>query len=893
MNLEQQLVEALLADAQLNFKSKPGAKALYGGTCPDCKEKEVFISLDKPYQLKCNRTNKCGYAESTKARYNHLWSNLADKFPSTKEDPYATAKAYMSMVRGFPLMKTESWFEQGAMKLRNGRLAETVRFLLWDGCWWDRLINERDIRDNTKNGDSPNKADFKFGTKYKDKCWTPPGQELADGDHVYIVEGIFHAMAFSLVGYKTAAAFSSNNLPRELINANKGRNITWCLAYDAGNAGEYASVKFLKELNDMKEPARISLPHSASVDWDDLYREQKLTPEYLEDCKWRGRLLAATDIKRKAFAQYCWHPFNYTVMTFGKETYGVRVGWDKLNKDLDQQKIDWSNDHFTIFVGCLHINHLANCELNFLHIEKDKFTQERKYLFDVHMPKHRKPFLVGFSPSNLGDAKAISTALLNQTDFGHFKGGAKELDYLTKKWSSQNINTVETVPFIGYEEVSGAYVFPEVGYQQCRYVKTNEHGYLHFGNCSIKTTLSGMEFAHSTSFDQSWLPDFIKVFDMNGIAALGFWTLSLFAQQVKKIHQNLTFLEITGEKEAGKSTLIRFLWKLYGRLNEGVDILSMSASAEARTLAQVSNMPVVFLESDKEQTGNQKGGRNLGGVDWERYKKISDLNGTIGSRGVKTNDNQTNDLIFRGTLVISQNATVSASPAILSRIVHLHCTTAHKRIENRAIADRLKQIEPAVVSGFLHHALTNEKKWLDAFFSAWDIHRARLTENPNIKSQRVIDNHAQVMASVDALRVLFTNFPDDALDKALTHIEQRAMDRDMRLTAEHPLVQQFWETYHWINDQQMTVTDSLGEKQVEYSRLNHSSDDKYIAVNLNDWFEQARKRGQEVISINDLKRVLPESQHYRFLGQKRVRSRIEKTLVRCWVFAKPANSATD
>jgi hypothetical protein len=893
MNVEQQIVEALLADAQLNFKNKKGTKALYGGRCPECKEHEVFISLEKPYQLKCNRTNKCGYQESTKVRYNHLWSNLADKFPATKEDPYATAKAYMSMVRGFPLIQTESWYEQGTLKLRNGRHAETVRFLLWDGYWWDRLINERDIRDNTKNGDSPNKADFKFGTKYKDKCWTPPGQEIAKGDHVYIVEGIFHAMAFSLLGYKSAAAFSSNNLPRELINANKGRNVTWCLAYDAGNAGEYASVKFLKELNDMKEPARINLPHSASVDWDDLYRDGKLTPEYLEDCKWRGRLLSATEIKRKAFAQYCWRNFTYTVMAFGKETFAVRVMWDKLNKDLESQKCEWKEEHYTTFVGCVSVKKIANCELNFLHIEKDKFTEDRKYLFEVHLPKVRKPFLVGLTPSNIDDAKTISKALLNQTDFGRFTGGARELDYLTEIWSSKMINTVETVPFIGYDELSGAYVFPTFGYKDGRYVKANEYGYLNFGSTSIKTTLSGIEFEHSTAFDPSWLHDYIVVFDLNGIASLGFFTLSLFAQQVKIAHQNLAFFELTGEKEAGKSTMIRFLWKLFGRLNyEGDDILSLTPSAEMRILGQVSNLPVIFLESDNEDGDHKKGGRNKMGVDYERYKKLSEVNGKIGSRGVKTNDNQTNDLIFRGALLFSQNATVQSTPAVLSRIVHMHCTTAHKRVENRAKADRLKQMDAKQLSGYLHHALINEKQWLDAFFKAYPKHLSRLTYNPSIKSHRVAELHAQVMAAVDALRVLFSNFPDDVLDKALTHIEQRAMDRDLRLMAEHPLVQQFWETYHWINDQQMTISDENGEKIVEYSRLNHSSDDKYIAVNLNDWFEQARKRGQEVISINDLKRVLPDSQHYRFMGKKMVRSRIDKVLVRCWVFAKPSDAVT-
>lgn len=890
MNIEKQLLKALEDDQVLKFKTL-GKRHYTGGTCPDCGEAEVFVSVEKPYQIKCSRNNKCGFSESTRSRYRHLWDNLADQHPASQEDPHATAKAYMSMVRGFPLVKIEGWFEQGTMRLANGRLADTVRFMLWDGFWWDRLINERDIRDNTKNG-KPNKADFKYGITYRDKCWQPPGQVINEQDIVYIVEGIFHAIAFHLAGFKAVAAFSSNNLPRELIKAHSNKRVTWALAYDAGNAGEEAALKFLKEINDLKESARIVLPHSASADWDDLYRDGKLTEDYLEDCKWRGRMLAAQTVKKKAFALYCWKPYSFSVVTFRKETHSIKVDIAKLTKDLDGSKISYG-EHEDIFINCITVIHVANCELHFLHIEKDKFTEERKYLFDVLMPNHRKPFLVGLSPSNLGDPKAISTALLNQTDFGHFKGGARELDWLTKRWSSQRIYTVETVPFIGYDDTTRAYVFPQVGYRDGQCVKVNTHGYIHFRDCSIKTSLAGVEFVHCNQFDPSFLPDFIKVFDLNGVAALAFWTLSLFAQQIKTRHQNLTFLEVTGEKEAGKSTLIRFLWKLFGRLNyEGVDINSLSASAEARTLAQVSNMPVVFLESDKEPTSNSKGGRNTSGVDWERYKKISDLNGTIGSRGVKTNDNQTNDLIFRGSLVISQNATVQASPAILSRIVHLHCTTAHKRIENRPIADRLKAMPVEDLAGYLHHALTHEQAYLDAFFKAYPIHRDRLTQCVEINSQRVIDNHAQVMAAVDALQVLFKNFRDTDLAKTLDHLEARAKDRDLRLNAEHPLVQQFWETYHWINDQKMELADEHGERTVKIERLNHSPDPALIAVNLNDFFEHSRKRGQALISVDLLNQVLPESRHYKFLGKKRVHSRLEKAQVRCWVFAKPSNSAT-
>lgn len=886
MNFEAEILEAIRQDSALGYnKSKEGKRHISGLICPQCNQKELFISIEMPYQLKCSRNNNCGYSETTRERYSHLWENLGDKHPATEADPKATAAAYMSSVRGFPLVEIGSWFEQGTLALPCGRAAPTVRFMLWDGFWWDRLINARDVRDNIKKGKT-SKADFKYGIQYTNKCWQPPGQTIVEKDYVYIVEGIFHAISFHLAGFKAVAAFSCNNLPRELIEANKGKQVTWCLAYDAGKGGEEAALKFLRELNDKKEAARIVLPHSASKDWDDLYREGELTESYLDDCVWRGRLLSSTSVKNKAFALYCWKQYTFTVITFGNETYTAKVDTSLLLKELDGSPISYSQ-HRDIFLQHLTVNHIANCEMSFLHIEKDKFTEERKYLFDVYMPSYRDPFLVGFSPSNFGDAKAISTALLNQTNFGFFKGGARELDWLTKRWASQRIYTVETVPFVGYEENTGAYVFPQVGYQSSQCVKVNKHGYLHFKSCSIKTTLN-LDFVHSQKFSANWLPDFIKVFDLNGLAALAFWTLSLFAQQIKLKHQNLTFLELTGEQEAGKSTLIRFLWKLFGRVNyEGVDINSLSASAEGRTLAQVSNLPVVFLESDKEPVGNIKGGRNSAGVDWERYKKISDLNGTIGSRGVKTNDNQTNDLVFRGALVISQNATVSASPAILSRIVHLHCTTAHKRIENRPIADRLKSMDAEELAGYLHHALTHESVWLDAFFKAYPYHRDRLT-NAGIKSQRVVDNHAQVMAALDALQVLFKNLNADVLDKALTHLETRAKDRDVRLTAEHPLVQQFWETYHWINDQQIEIHDEKGERIIETDRLNHSKEPGLIAINLNDFLEQCRKRNQELISIADLKRVLPESQHYKCMGQQRIYSKLAKgAQVRCWVFKKP------
>jgi hypothetical protein len=892
MHLEQQIVEAIINDAQLAFKSNPGARTLSGGRCPLCNEKEVFVSLEKPFQLMCNRTGKCGYTESTRSRYSHLWSNLADKFPSSQTEPNATAQAYMSMVRGFPLMKTESWYEQGAMKLRNGRLAETVRFLLWDNCWWDRLINERDVRDNTKNGDKPTKADFKFGTKYKDKCWTPPEQKIVNGDHVYIVEGIFHAMAFSLSGYKVAAAFSCNNLPRELINANKGKNITWCLAYDAGNAGEYASLKFLKELNGMKEAARICLPHSETADWDDLYREQKLDDKYLKDSTWRGRLLSAESQEEKAFILYCWRKYHHTLITFKCHTYSVTVSTSDLTKALDGEDIDYANDQ-NLFNLHSKVAQIMNCEINGLHTEVDKFTKEIKYVYNAKTPGNRTGYIIDFSAFGIADKNAFSLSLQGKISYRRFTGSAGDFKLLIDRWEKTGNKTIETIPFIGYDETARAYVFPQVGYKEGKCVKVNEHGYLKFSDFGIKTTLKNVNFIHSEHFDVNILPDFIKVFDMNGLAALAYWTATLFTRQIKERHKSFPFLELTGEPEAGKSTLINFMWKLFGRDNyEGVDLLTTSNSSEGRTLSQLSNLPLVALESDREPDLTKgKGGRPSKAVDWDSFKKIYDLDGVLMSRGVKTNDNQVNESIFRGAFVITQNASVQGSPAIMTRINHLHCTTAHKKIENRPIADRLKTMPVEELAGYLHLVLTKEVEWLAAFFTAFTKYRHALTKTTNIKSQRIIDNHAQHMAAAEALTVIFPNLTPATLDQACSHIKERALERERRLSADHPLVQKFWQTYHHINDQKMTLIDEdKNETQRTDEKLNHSSNKAIIAVNLNDFYEQCRLRNQETISTDDLTNILPTSLYYRFLKQKTIRSKITNGSKRCFLFEKPISN---
>lgn len=200
------VIQALENDRELAFKDI-GDKYLQKGTCPGCGKEKLFISRDKPYQLKCNRDNECQFEQKTRERYSYLFENLSERFPKTEVNPNATADAYLQRNRGFDISKLKGWYEQARRKVKDGSYADTVRFPLCDG-YWERLIDSTAVAANDGA-----KASIKFGMSYKNSGWTPPGQTIEKSDRVYIVEGIFHAIALHLAGYKVIAAISCVNFP--------------------------------------------------------------------------------------------------------------------------------------------------------------------------------------------------------------------------------------------------------------------------------------------------------------------------------------------------------------------------------------------------------------------------------------------------------------------------------------------------------------------------------------------------------------------------------------------------------------------------------------------------------------------------------------------------------
>jgi len=542
-----------------------------------------------------------------------------------------------------------------------------------------------------------------------------------------------------------------------------------------------------------------------------------------------------------------------------------------------------------VFKSHVSTESISNCVPRFLYIEKNPEQEEgQKYFFHIDMAYSDQSVLAALESTAPSDPRSFNNALLNKTPGGRFEGSAGDLRTLRGKWFDRKMDYVRAIPFIGYDQVTETYVFNEFGFKNEKEILVNDHGYISAPDVQVKTILKSAHYIYGDEFDTGLLNDFIKVFHLNGLGMLGFWTSTLFTHQIKTELGQMPFAELTGDPEAGKSTLIRTLWKMLGRDDwEGTDLLSGTASGKDRGLAQASNLPVVFLESDRESVdGDGRSARTPNQVNWDVYKKCTDLNGVISSRGVKNNGLDSADLIFRGAIVITQNATVQASPPMLSRIVHFHCTTAHKKQENKGIAKRFTQLKAKQLGGYLRLVLANEKAYLKALFDAYPKHVDELRQRGGLTSDRITNFHAQVMASTTALKVLFPQLDDKQLNPLYDHMHERALDRQGRLASDHPVIDEFWEAFIYLNGGVIEVHKPDGSKEViKQPRYNHSKEKGLVAISLNEFQQACVEKHQKIAPLHVLRSMLKDSKRYPFIGLKKYRSCLTQTSINCWLFS--------
>jgi len=880
VDLQQDVTRRLVADYEL----RETAGWLRQGRCPQCGKRELYTSAESPWVVRCGRLNKCGWEGHVKDLYPDLFDSWSDRYQATPANPTAAADAYLRNARGFEVDKLKGWYTQESYhdpKADAG--TATVRFPLPNGCWWERLI-DKPRRFGGK------KARFAYGKPYAGEWWCPPTLDLAGAfDALWISEGIFDTIALYSHGIASVSAMSCNNYPDKALDAlAKARGadrpkLVW--AFDAGHAGESFTRKFAERATAAGwdcTAAQIPQHGRGKLDWNDLHQRGRLEKTDLDGYLYRGALLLAKDATEKALLIYGKTQRAEFHFDHANRLYWFKLDLDRFNKAMQalENKDDGSTEDQRRAQALAESNaivEIANCLPHALYYQQNLLTDEAWYYFRISFPHDGQPIKNTFTGGQISASAEFKKRLLHIAPGAVFTGSTGQLDRIIKQ-QLFNIKRVATIDFIGYSKEHGVYVFGDLAVKDGTIYEINEEDYFDVGPLAVKSLNQSVSLVVNRTakdYRTDWLPLVWQCFGANGIVALAFWLGSLFAEQIRALHKSYPFLEVIGEAGAGKSTLLEFMWKLVGRRDyEGFDPSKATLAARARNFAQVSNLPVVLIEGDRSDVDAVK----VRQFDWDELKTA--YNGrSVRSRGLKNSGNETYEPPFRGAIVISQNAPVQASDAVLQRICHLKFDRSNHSPENKLRAEELERMPLESVSGFLLAAVVREKKIMATLAEFIGAYETMLQKR--VKTLRIAKNHALIMALVDALDHV-VKLTGEQKAAAATHIIGMAEARQKAINADHPTVSEFWEQFEFMNT----------PNQFGVPRLDHSADEQLIAVSLPHFQQVATQMGLKVPTHHDLKRLLPTCKSHKFVGRKTVRSALfcennEQRNVKCWVFEKP------
>ncbi len=888
--------------ADYGFKEK--GKYLQEGKCPACDKRELFTWADKPFVLRCGRENRCGETFQVKPLYPEIFDDWSKRHVRTRENPHAAADAYLRHARGFDLQGLRGCYTQEVYDDRALNISTaTVRFSLpgAPNTYWERLIDQP-ARFGKK------KARFAYGSKYQGLWWAMPGHTdaiLAQAKEVWVAEGIFDAIAlnqspsFRDRGAIAVSTLSCNNYPATAIDAlrkaaaDASRTTPKLIfAYDVGKAGVRYAREFVKKGREdglLCGAAQVSPDgEGAKSDWNDLHQADKLTAEDLDSYIWNGDVTIASSATEKAMLVYKKERYASFPITFAGKQLWATFSIERINQ-IQQQWMDSEDPEHThikeMSAGArwdlaaeeaIDIDELANCVFRTLYFQRDPNLEEGAYFLRIDFPKGRHSVKATFSGSACSTNGEFKKRLASIAPGAQWTGNQFQIDRLMQlQW--HGIQLVEAIQHTGYSIEHGAWIFGDIAVHKGRVHEPNDEEYFTLGKQSVKLRTSDRLLKITYDAEKpnlSWVPPLCTAYGPKGIVTLAFWTLSLFADHIRREQDSLAFLEMTGLPGTGKTTLLEFLWKLLGRSNyEGFDPTKATNAGIARTLGSVGNLPVVLIEADRGQDAPH--GRKF---EWDELKTA--YNGrAVRTRAIANGGMETFEPPFRGAIVVAQNDTVEASPALRERIMAIHFDKTLFSVAGKTAGEQLARIDVEDVSGFIIHVVRREDQILTAYREAFKHHEARMLRHPGIRNGRLAKNHAQLAAMLDAMRLVVTNLTNTQIEQAQAFVLTMLEERQRAVETDHAHVEWFWERFDYLNNPINTDRTAC---------IDHSRTADVHAISLVDFEKRCADAGLRLpCATNELKRLLKTSKRRKFVDVKPVNSRLTEKTTSCWIFRNP------
>jgi len=720
----QEEIEARLV-AEWGFQSRVTAAGpkLSQGRCPACGEPEAHCYPGNPYVVICPRKNKCGVRTHTRTLYPQLFQDIARHNPSTKQNPTATADAYLNS-RGIDPARIAGWYLQGATKdprepkrapgAGRGRRYPTVRFTLSNGVAYHRLIG--------KEGKGKNKIVAAFRGFY----WAKPDfdPKLCEGD-LWMAEGVLNAVSLELAGCAAAANLSSGHVPTVLLGTEGIRPgaVRVVIAQDADPAGEKSARVLASACRERGIPTAFAFPPKG-IDWNDLLLRGDLSPDRarntLDEALWRGKLFGAES------ALECF-----------------KIWSEKSKRSL----FDYRDEYWVgkTGEGGPEVRRIAFFTLDPEVVIARRSGKETEHSLRSKLHNGRGALSLTLSGKELSSVKDFKSAVRTRA-WGNWVGNQDDLDKLTTQMDAARPPIVRELEIVGYDVDSDCYFFPDIAYAPTgQSVAPDAKGYFTIGGVAGCFWLNAQDGENPIPRENSdRLPEVMrglwKAFGPRALAVVGFAAATLFKHQfgARRATRFFPFLSLYGPSGTGKTSMLFLINRLLGRdVEEGIPLNAIdTAKGSTRDIGRISNLPAHLLEMDKAKAAR---------FDMNRLLPLFNF-GSLQTRANKSQGLDTHKMGFLGALIFAQNFEQFTGEAQKSRVVSLDFLEKIKG-EQLDANKALLGMPFGGLAAFRHEILSHRDDAQKLLFDSYQGFEQRLGRD-GVGNARVAQTHAVVMAGV-------------------------------------------------------------------------------------------------------------------------------------------------
>jgi len=352
---------------------------------------------------------------------------------------------------------------------------------------------------------------------------------------------------------------------------------------------------------------------------------------------------------------------------------------------------------------------------------------------------------------------------------------------------------------------------------------------------------------------------YFTAFETNGGIAILFLILSVFWDIVFEQIGFFPFLFLFGAYGTGKTSLVEFLLRVFGKDFKGIPLNNATQVALSRTIASRNNS-IFYLKEYTKDTD-----------EFNHDLFLTAYDGTGRATGIKSNDNQTRVAMVKSAIILDGNELPTQKAAVLSRMILLNFEKNKFNPDQHFAFNELEKIKDNGFGKVLTDILKHRQYFQKNFKKTFDENMKELRECVSGDYAERTRKHIALLLVPAKLLIQKLQFPF-SFNEITNAVVDNAIEQN-RLLKQTDEITIFWNAFAWgLRNNILTrfykdVDNS--KKQSHYHLKFNPAGEAILQIKMQsiipEYVKYCRNIGQRFLDSNSMQKLLTSESYKPFI----------------------------